>query len=421
MSRRTVYLVVLAVGVALVSGYSLWSARQPGSSEPEGEPASTEVIEPQLIQIGVMSATTDTYDRYVFLGDLALDDVNAYCNQSGIAFRFEPVYSDAEGMSATALGNIQQYHGAGIDLVIGCGWSSQLCVSMSYIEHNGMVVISPTSTNPQDCTRKVDGVFKMSPIETRHAVPAAAAAESLGASHVLIIYRGDAWAEHLIIVFKQEYSGRLTEMRYAAETTGDGFGEYMSLADQAVRESAADGEKTVVLALSFSEAVDILGEASRYPALMNATWLRADGERFSKDVIDEVGAEAAAVKLIGPYPAMPDTETMRELDAAYRAEFGEPLGYFDANVYDSLWVMALSVVEAGSADGDAVEGVLPKAAEGYRGLTGLCLLDAVGDRDHIDCELWGYYMVDGEAEGHLYGYYNATSRSVNWDVPVSPG
>ena len=62
--------------------------------------------------------------------------------------------------------------------------------------------------------------------------------------------------------------------------------------------------------------------------------------------------------------------------------------------YDAAWIVGLSIEEAGSADVDAVAGVLPDVAADYVGAMGNIELNAAGDLAQADYTIWG--VVDGE-------------------------
>ena len=138
---------------------------------------------------------------------------------------------------------------------------------MSYINENNMVLISPTSTNPQECTRKVDNVFKMSPIDTRYSKSVAALLEKMGISTIVVLYRGDAWADGIMDTFQREYDGEIVEIRYPGETTGIGFDDYLLQTEKAVQKAITEKgvDEVAVLILSFREALDILEIVEDYP------------------------------------------------------------------------------------------------------------------------------------------------------------
>jgi ABC-type branched-subunit amino acid transport system substrate-binding protein len=370
------------------------------------------------VKIGVMSPTSEDFEKYRNLASLALTNINNYCNQTKLPYSFEFIYSNAEGMASTALENLQKYHSSGVDLVVGCGWSSQLCASMSYINENNMLVISPTSTNPQECTRKVDNVFKMSPIDTRYSQPVAAILNDHGITRLVALYRGDAWADGILYLLSREYDGELIEIRYPSETTDDGFIEFLEKTELAIQNTVTQvgAEYVSVLLLSFSEDLDILKRVENYPVLMDVTWYRAEGDLPSQQVLEKAGIKACKLKLIGPYPVLPVSEVYRQVNRSYFDSFGESLGFFDATIYDSCWVLALSVIKAKSLKTSTIVDVLPSVASNYSGITGFCNFDLEGDRNKLDMELWGYFQIDGIASRYRYGSFFASNKTIKWRI-----
>jgi ABC-type branched-subunit amino acid transport system substrate-binding protein len=125
--------------------------------------------------------------------------------------------------------------------------------------------------------------------------------------------------------------------------------------------------------------------------------------------------EAAAVSLISPIPSITENNIYLRINRAFGKSFNRSLSYNDAYVYDCCWVMALSVLKAGTDDGDVVRTVLPSVASNYSGMSGPCKLDAYGDRAAVDYDIWGYFEVDGETKCLKCGFYNATTGTVTWD------
>ena len=94
-----------------------------------------------VFRIGVMSATDEELPEYVFLGDLALDDINRYCEMVNSSHRFEFVYMDASSSPALAVNNTQVYYENGVDVVVGYGWSSQLFSSSRAFSQNWVLIL----------------------------------------------------------------------------------------------------------------------------------------------------------------------------------------------------------------------------------------------------------------------------------------
>jgi ABC-type branched-subunit amino acid transport system substrate-binding protein len=412
---------LVALVIVLVAG-SILIMKRPRRETPEAE-THTEVEEGGTappIRIGVMSTEESADPEYRLLARLAEDEINAYCNESGIDYRFEFVFTCAGGHAANSRDLTEQYHMDGIDLVIGYGWSSHLCSgTRPYAEENGMVLMSPSSTSPIYATE--DNVFRLCPHDGMVILPLVRMIRSRGVSEVVILQRGDAWGDMLAEGFKEEYEGMggrvVNTIRYKGETNGTEFNMYVEEADAALREAVerVGAEHAGVLLLGFSESTDIMQAAGGYPIMMNVTWFTTGDTSRTKRIRTEAGEEAARVRLIGPDPTLKDSDVYRRVNEAYSALFNESLGFYEATIYDCCWVMALSVIETGSTEGSAVMDVLLEVAANYMGASGDCHLDENGDRDAVDYSLWGVFEVEGGYESLVCGTYRHDSDEVEWD------
>ena len=218
---------LVALVIVLVAG-SILIMKRPRRETPEAE-THTEVEEggkAPPIRIGVMSTEESADPEYRLLARLAEDEINSYCNESGIDYRFEFVFTCAGGHAANSRDLTEQYHMDGIDLVIGYGWSSHLCSgTRPYAEENGMVLMSPSSTSPIYATE--DNVFRLCPHDGMVILPLVRMIRSRGVSEVVIVQRGDAWGDAIAEGFTEVYEGMggrvVTSVRYQCEITGTEF------------------------------------------------------------------------------------------------------------------------------------------------------------------------------------------------------
>ena len=222
----------------------------------------------------------------------------------------------------------------------------------------------------------------------------------------------------ILYLLSREYDGELIEIRYPSETTDDGFIEFLEKTELAVQNTVTEvGAGYVsVLLLCFSEDLDILERVENYPVLMDVTWYRADGDLPSQQVLEKAGITACKLKLIGPYPVLPVSKVYRQVNRSYFDSFGESLGFFDATIYVSCWVLALSVIEAKSLKTSTIVDVLPSVASNYSGITGFCNFDLEGDRNKLDMELWGYFQIDDVASRYRCGSYFASNKTIKWRI-----
>ena len=82
---------------------------------------------------------------------------------------------------------------------------------------------------------------------------------------------------------------------------------------------------------------------------------------------------------------------------------------------DGLWLMALSVVEAGNDEVSAVLDALPLVTEMYSGLSGPVTFDEFLDRIHVEYEYWGVFEENGGYVNKICGRYT-DSGLIFWGV-----
>jgi ABC-type branched-subunit amino acid transport system substrate-binding protein len=380
------------------------------------------------VRIGVVSPKQENDPEYRFLARLAESEINAYCNESGIDCRFEFVFGCADGMPQGAQDETRRLHGLGANLSVGYGWSSQLCASYNgFGEEHGMTVISTGSTSPLSCCRKEDRAFRLHPYDGEVLAPAALMVHSLGVTDVVVLQRGDSWGDFISEGFGEEFEG--LGGRIASVIRYDSFiwseaGEYegnikafLDDAESALKNVVEERGKdsAAVFVASFTEIAEMLRRAEGYPTLLKVAWFSPERLSDPSAVIENASEAAAGVGLCGYRIHMPDNPVHRRVDEAFQAEFGEPLEFIEANVYDGCWIMALSVIEANSTEGLAVYEALPDVAASYSGVTGRCLLNEYGDRIEMDYDIWGYFEVEGETQCLICGLYNSTTDYITWD------
>ncbi|MCW3978498.1 MAG: ABC transporter substrate-binding protein [Candidatus Bathyarchaeota archaeon] len=313
------------------------------------------------------------------------------------------------------------YHKSGVDLVVGSLWSGQLCGCRCYAMDNGMVLMSSLSTAPNLAID--DSIFRLAPHDLRIAYPISKAMEDLGVEEVVILQRETSSSDDIAEEFSKYYTGTVAAtIRYPVEYWGDDFRECLDQAEEALNEVVEQKgtDSVALLYLGFSEVRHALGLSSDYQTLSNVTWFGCSGTANLDTVVGEAGEEASRVKLISPQATFSGSPTYDSVNAEYEAQFGEPLGLYGANLYDECWIMALSVLEANSTSGLQVQEALPGVASGYKGASGLCLLDENGDRLSVDYGFWGYFEANGTYKCLRCGTYSYESDGVEWDEALIP-
>ena len=371
------------------------------SPEPLNQPLSGE------IEIGVITATSSELEKYLYLAGLVEAELNQLCNTSGLNASFSFTVVDGATSAATALSNAQYFHESGVDLLVGGGWASQLWAMRDYINTRGMVIISPSSTNPQEPMILADAVFRLSPHDFRAGDIMATVVSDYGIDKVVILERDDAWASGIDEWFTEKYlqlgGSVVARVKYPPETASD-FGSYL---EEAVSQLDSQTGDLGVLYLSFGEINRVLEESDAYPSLANYTWFGAILDTHFSMRHDTMHPSIAPNQI----PVL--TNTSSPIINDYESRFSENLSFYDANIYDSCMIMGLSVIEANSVNTSQVIKVLPRVAEEYVGLTGPCGLDEYGDRRVFTTGIYAMGYNPG-FEWELLGYHHSPSNTIEW-------
>jgi ABC-type branched-subunit amino acid transport system substrate-binding protein len=431
-SALVILVAFLLGGVLLVS-----VGMKPATEEPEPHTSNEAGAQTRTIRIGLLSATNSTHPHDVYLGELAREEINAYCEDSGLRLRFEFVYNCAAGRAPDALGLTEWYHENGIDLVIGYYWGSQLHASMRCINENNMTVITP-QVDVYFWAGIWPNVIRLSPHSFRQMEPLARMMRALGATHIVIIHNNDHWENDFLNGFPhgnltgfiEEFEGlggNVTDViPYPPEYWTMGPDGYMVKSEEYLgeAESAIEGiqERTggaAVLLVGYpGGAESLLMKAVEYPALINVTWFTPEPSS-THGILDYAGEAAAQLKLLHPSLTFKKTAAYDRVDEAYRGEFDLTLGYQGAGTYDACWLMALSVIEANTTDPTTIRDVLPVIASNYTGASGPCAIESSYYRAAADYDLYGFFRIGKEIQCLKCGFYDGATESITWDETLT--
>lgn len=366
---------------------------------------------PVLVTIGVASPTReeDNYEEIVLAAER---DVNAYCEDQDTRYQFQFSVKYCDAQTSKALAVTREFKESGISLVIGHAWSSMCKASLQYVNENDVLLLSPASSS-STLSLPGDNLYRLTPPDTVQAWMCSEMLASLDYEAVVVLQRGDAWADAIYSALEKECAEKGVEIidriRYGPEEQD--YYTYLERANRSLLMGVETyGRKGVAVQLiGFSEAFVVLLQAQAYPALMETVWLGTEGSSDTLKVVDHAGEPASTVGLIGAVVAPPGWV----VDGV-----GAP-SFFDAALYDCCWVYALSMLETDSTSATDVVEVLPRVASTYRGVTGLCVLNENGDREMVDFALKGYSETSpGSYAFKEYGFYNSTTGQITWDDKI---
>ena len=423
MKGNTLAIVLLVVGLVVGAGAG-YMLKPSGTGEDGGDGTGTvEVVLPlegKTVQIGYISSTTVGLETATpLVEDIMAVDYNEYAELLGYDIEFEYLIDDATGQATVHLEKVQGFKSMDVNLFIGGLWSSQAQAALSYCNDNDMLMWSTSSTSPLLAIGD-DNLYRMCPTDLVQAPAISAMIHSMGIEAVVLIYRGDAWADGIVNYFEPEYTENggviLEKIRYAGESTE--FSNYLQTAENIVSEAVAEyGEgKVGVELIAFAEFVTMISQAQDYETLYSLPWFGSDGTVLSQQAIDDAPTQAEHLKIYSTYAAPAESELFNALYDRFYDLVSQPFGYYSACAYDVGWILTKTVTESQSTDALDIIPLQRPTAYTQWGASGWNRLNDDGDRYASNYQIWGYGDLGEGLQNVVYGLYDSTADVVTWDT-----
>ncbi len=423
MKGNTLAIVLLVVGLVVGAGAG-YMLKPSGTGEDGGDGTGTvEYVLPldgKTIQVGYISSTTVGLETTTpLVEEIMVPDYNEYLELLGYDIEFEYLIDDATGQAAVHLEKVQGFKSMDVNVFIGGQWSSQAQAALSYCNDNDMLMWSNSATSPLLAIAD-DNLYRMCPTDLVQAPAISAMIHSMGIEAIVLIYRGDAWADGIVNYFEPAYTAKggviLEKIRYAGESTE--FSNYLQTAENIVADAVAEyGEgKVGVELIAFSEFVTMISQAQDYATLYSLPWFGSDGTVLTQQAIDDAPTQADHLKIYSTYAAPAESELFTGLYDRYFALVNQPFGYYSACSYDIGWVLTKTITESQSLDAvDLVPLQTPSAFTQW-GASGWNRLNEDGDRYASNYQIWGYGDLGEGVQNVVYGMYDSTADIVTWDT-----
>lgn len=383
-----------------------------------------------LVDIGyVTSQTTDLETAVPHLENIVAADLNEYAGMLGYDTSFQFLIDNADGQPNIHLEKVQGFKSIGVLNFIGGGWSSQAQGSLEYVNGNDMLMWSASSTSPIIALAD-DNLYRMCPTDLVQAPAIAEMLWSHGIKAIVFMYRGDAWADGIANILKPlwaEMGGVIVEeIRY--DTMATEFSNYLQVAEEAATAAVAEygADHVAMEIISFSEAVTMVTQANSYPVIYNLKWFGSDGTSMTTQFLDDAPEECVHLYIYSTLASPASSEKYATLAGRYFDEVGYAYSYYTACTYDIAWVLATSMLQTQSTDALDLIPLQDPMCYNTWGASGWCRINEDGDRYAGNYDIWGYGLIDGEANFVNYGYYDGVSETVAWNTaamgytPVGP-
>jgi len=399
-------LVFLVIGAGI--GYMLHPAPPPLTS-----------TLPSEIPIGVILTLTGDFSSYgaraQATAKIAESDINAYVKSIGIPTTFRFFYEDYETKPDVALQRIQSLYARGVKVVIGGMTSGAMKSIDSYADTNKILVIDGTSTAARASVAPPgDYEFRVVPAAEAEGVALASALKNKGYMNVAMVSAEDTYSLSIHDSFKTAYAaagGKLVaDITYAYPGTTD-FSVVLNTLEQQVAPLLSAHQTVAIFANMWEDVAVMLNQAnSRNSPVLSLTWFGPDTLSQDTVIIKNAGPVATKVKLISVQLMAPLTTKHQALNAALQSSMGQEPDIYALATYDAAWVAALSILNAGKYDTDAIKAALPTVAASYWGATGNTELNAAGDRVTMDMEFWAVV----QSQWQRVATYSSVDKQVSW-------
>jgi branched-chain amino acid transport system substrate-binding protein len=346
-----------------------------------------------------------------------MPDYNAYAAKLGMDVDFDYLIDDATGQAAVHLEKVQGFKSMDVNVFIGGGWSSQAQAALSYCNDNDMLMWSSSSTSPLLAIED-DNLYRMCPDDTVQAPAIAAMLLAHGIEAIVVMQRGDAWADGIYNYLEPAYTDAggviIEKIRYAGEATE--FSNYLQTAEDLVAGAIAEYgvEHVGFEIISFSESVVMVTQAVDYPSIYSVTWFGSDGTTLSQQHCDDAPEQTVHVRLHSTYAAPAESEKFNDLYDRYYALVSQPFGYYSACSYDIGWILTESILNSQSTDATVLIPIQADTGFNNFGASGWNRLNAAGDRYSTNYQIWSYRYDGADCKPYVSGLYDSISGVVTW-------
>jgi branched-chain amino acid transport system substrate-binding protein len=415
----TLVAAVLIVGLVVGAGVGYYMAP---SGDGGGDGTTTVTVEKnpldgKTIQIGYISASTAGLETSQPLcEDIITGDVNNYLAKMSYDTDIQMLVDTADGQAAIHLEKVQSFKSMDVEIFLGGQWSSQAQAALGYVNDNDMLMISSSSTSPLLAIEN-DRLFRTCPTDYVQAPAISNMWDSWGADAILVVQRGDSWADGIYNVLLPELEAKgitvIERVRYAAEVTE--FSSYLATMDDLLGDAIAEygAEHVGVQTMYFDEGVVLVSQTGDYPNTRAVVWMGTESSGRSQRMLDDGAGMQSAIGGFSSLMTPAKSWKWLKLEEDYFGAVGQPASFYTAADYDAAWALVLSTIEAGSITANDIAPLWPDVPRNFYGTSGWVDLDDNGDRKPGIFDIWGF-TADGESFTS-YGQYNGIELVVNWD------
>ena len=329
--------------------------------------------------------------------ELGIEDVNQYLAAGNSGFEFKANIQDTKLDPSTALSQVTAMKASGIEVVIGPQSSAEVAAIRTYVNDNGIVIISQSSTAGSLAIAN-DNVFRLTPSDTLEAVALVGLMKADAVTTIIPFWRNDAGNIGLQVATRALFGATgsvKAGVQYDAAQTD--FTAPLAALKTQVQAAITERGGTAGVAVAhagFDEVVEVFKAATTDAVLGSVRWYGTDGTALNEPLRTNAVAAAFArkVNFWTPTPGVEEGARARWEPIATRIAAkagGAKPDAFALAVYDAVWLAAQAYLATGETGKIAtLKAALVTAADGYYGASGWTKLNAAGDRKFGDFDFF---------------------------------
>jgi len=358
---------------------------------------------------------------------LAVNDINQNVTAAGCTVKFALDVYDYALNNQPALTQLGTWESQGVSTVVGPLNSGTAQFILANAQSNHIVLISPSSTSVALVIPNRHYLYRSAPNDGAQALAMGRILVDRGYKAIIVVNRDDTYGDGLANATAARFAalgGKVVDsIKYDTSTTDFTAVLTKINSDYQSAVSTYGASSVAIYDVAFQEAGTMLLQAqTSYPNLLGTKWFGSDGEATLSQFVNgtAISAVSSKVELVSTlYSPQNTSKAIAFFPRFTAAAHGQSCTFYCLVSYDDTWIAALSILQAGSNNGQAVDGVISGVAAGFNGLTGNNAFQSTGDRIPGSYQIWKITQSSPSASGTWVdaGTWNYNSDSVSWTSP----
>ena len=326
--------------------------------------------------------------------ELAIKDFNKYLVAIGAGWSMTMQVEDAQANQSVAFDKIQSLRGAGIDLMLGMGYSSHIQTAKSYIDSHNILAISHASQAANLAIN--DTIFRLRPDDNNQAPVVNAMLKHAGIEVLATVTRADPWGEGLKKGITQTFEGKIVDL-FQYDPNAFDFSVSASILDEEIGDLIEEhgADKVGVLYVGTNEFLLLIQQMSPYENVSKVRWFSTTTQAANSILVDDPQALefSEATRFTAARSITAENTLQQYVNDWVYEKYNRTASTFTYPSYDSVWLLGLSIQQAQTTDVDVLRETVPLVASHTFGSIGSMELNDAGDLIGATYEIW--QVADG--------------------------